>query len=187
MKLIEFIKTIITINPEIENEIIALSTRKVLPKNHILVAQGSVYRKLHFIEKGLVRMYYTTSEQKDITYRFIEENDFLATLDSYVSGRPSSYSIQTIEETILYTISFNDFEMLLNKHLILEKVHSFILRNGVEEMSRRLLALQIQTAQERYADLLKNQPSILLRAPLGYIASYLGISQETLSRIRRLE
>lgn len=187
MKLVEYIKTIIPVTLEIEQEIINLAIRKTFPKNHQLILQGNVYRKLHFIEKGLVRVYYTTADDKDITYRFVEEDSFVATLDSYISGRPSMYSMHTLEETTLFTISFNEFEMLLSKYLVLEKVHSFILRNGIEEMSRRLMALQVQSAQERYSDLIKNQPSILLRSPLGYIASYLGISQETLSRIRRIE
>lgn len=187
MNLINYIKGIIPLSAEIENEIIGLTSINTFQKNHVLVQQGTVYRRLHFVEKGLVRMYFSTNDDKEITYRFVEQDSFLATLDSYVSGRPSLYSIHTIEETTLSTISFSDFQMLLNKHLILEKVHSFILRNGVEEMSRRLMALQVQSAQERYAELLKNQPSILLRVPLGYIASYLGISQETLSRIRRIE
>lgn len=153
-------------------------------KGCVLQMAGRTAQYLYFIERGLARMYYHNEAGKDFTYGFYEEADFLTVPDSFFNRAPSLYAIELLEDATLRRIGYGAMEEALVKMPGLEKVKSMVLLLFLVKASQRVVALQFQNAQQRYGELVSKQPSIVLRAPLGHVASFLGITQETLSRIR---
>lgn len=184
MKFIAAIREILNINEELENRIKESFKKKSFPKNHCIHEYGNVATCMFFIEEGLCRTYYINENGKDLTYNFYKEGDFMTIAESFFDQKPSRYSIETLEEVNLYYIQFSDLEDLLRRYPILERMKSHVLQYFLLIVSSRVIALQFQTAQQRYDTLITQDPEILQRASLGHIASYLGITQETLSRIR---
>ncbi len=153
------------------------------PKNHIILKQGQVCNYLYFVEKGLLRLFYF-QEGKDISDYFATENSLIGGIDSFFSRKPSNKIIETLEASKLLAISFDDLENLFAKHHDLERVGRLLSVGAFLTMQDRLFAIQFRTATQRYNDLIESSPSIIQRVSLGHIASFLGITQVTLSRIR---
>jgi CRP-like cAMP-binding protein len=153
------------------------------PKGKILLMPENRSDKLIFIESGLIRLYYQ-KDDKDITFLFIGENSFSMPIDSIIYNQPSKYGWQVVEDCTLRTISYKEFEKLLIKIPAFESITREVLFEGLKMISDKLYALQFQTAEQRYQYMMEIYPNILLRVPLGHIASYLGITQQTLSVIR---
>lgn len=184
MNLTDFIRRHIPLTPDMLEDLHRVTIREQVPAHQVLVRPGQYCRKLFFIEEGLVRESYFSMSGKETTYRFNIEGAFVTVADSFLDNQPSRYSLETLEDSGLCSITLADFEELLRKHPVFEKLQILIQHQLMLEMKDRITALQFQTAKERYESLLENQPSIFQRVSLGHIASYLGISQETLSRIR---
>jgi CRP-like cAMP-binding protein len=184
MDLIALLKTITPITPATEEDVRSMFTIEHLPRGHRLHQQGQVCNKLFFVEKGLLRTFYYTDEGKDITYRFNDETTFTSLIDSYYSQKPSFYNIELLEDSVIHSAAFAAFEKMLGKHTELLIVYNYVLRNFLIQSNERISALQFQNAQERYHSFIEKKPNLLQRVSLGQVASYLGITQETLSRIR---
>lgn len=138
---------------------------------------------MYFLEKGCVRGYYNL-DGKEVTYWFGFEHSFVTSFYSFISRKPAFENIQLIEDCTVLAISYDDLQKLYDKYPEIERLVRIINENYYVRLEERFVAAQFKTAKERYAGLLDFSPHILQRMPLGYIASYLGISQETLSRIR---
>lgn len=184
LKIIEEVSKYAKLSEACTKDVLANAHQETFSKGVLLQESGKVCTRLFFIDSGLVRMFFYDADGKDITYQFYGEGTFTSILNSYASGTPSLYNIETLEECTIYSIYFTDFARLREKHPELEKVHSQVLLQILVQYDHRATALQFMSAEERYLDLLKTQPSIINRANLGQIASYLGINQATLSRIR---
>jgi CRP-like cAMP-binding protein len=170
--------------PEESLDALAAHCKKLeLPKGDYLVNEGSVCRNLYFIERGSVRGYYLV-EEKELTYWFAFENDFFTSFHSFITQTPSVEKLQTLEDSILWSISRDALYRLYDKFPPIERLGRIVCENYYIRLDERLVKSQFKTAPELYQDLITNHPHILQRVPLGYIASFLGISQETLSRIR---
>lgn len=154
-----------------------------LTKGEYLVNQGSVCRNLYFLERGCIRGFYLL-EEKEITYWFAFENDFLTSFHSFITRTPSIEKLQTLEDSVLWSISYDSLVGLYDKYPSIERLGRIVCEQYYIRLDERHIKAQFKTAPERYEDLITNNPHILQRVPLGYIASFLGISQETLSRIR---
>ena len=157
--------------------------QKHFVKNDWLIEAGQVCRHLYFIEKGCVRGYYMI-DGKDLSQWFGFENDFVTSFRSYTHKTISKEYIQVVEDAVIWSISKDELEVLLRQFPELEKLVRLIYEHYYIRLEERYSNAHFQSAAERYEDLLLNNPHILQRMPLGYIASYLGISAETLSRIR---
>ena len=155
-----------------------------LLRNELIFSWGNVAKHIFYIEKGLARMFYYNEAGKDITYEFFPENNFMAPSESFLEQKPSKYSIELLEDSELRFISQDGLNRLLEEFPAVEKIKSHILAHFLYQANRRIVALQFQNAQQRYETLEQVKGDILQRAPLGHIASYLGNTQETLSRIR---
>jgi len=155
----------------------------VLAKNEFLVKHGNRCRHLYFLQQGALRGYYTL-EAKDITHWFAFENDFVTSFHSFTTGQPAVENIQLLEGSVLWAISRENLNALLNSFPEIEKLVRIIYENYYIRLEERFINSQFKSAAERYQNLLKQAPHIIERVPLGYIASFLGLSQETLSRIR---
>jgi len=152
-------------------------------KGHILVKPGTVCPSFFFVEKGLTRTFYY-KEGKDVTDWFSPENTIACAIVSFTTQQPDRRGIELLENSTFWTLDYNDLEMLCDQHHEIERFARFCTAYGMLLVQERFDELHFATAAERYKKLLDHQPTILQRAPLGMIASYLGITQETLSRIR---
>ncbi|RYD76225.1 MAG: Crp/Fnr family transcriptional regulator, partial [Sphingobacteriales bacterium] len=131
-----------------------------------------------------VRGYYII-DGKDQTQWFGFEHDFVLSFRSYITRSASRESIEVLEDdAVIWSIAKDELDALLQQYPELEKLVRLIYEHYYIKLDDRYSNAHFKTAAERYEDLLQNSPHILQRMPLGYIASYLGISAETLSRIR---
>ncbi|HRI25098.1 MAG TPA: Crp/Fnr family transcriptional regulator [Ferruginibacter sp.] len=154
-----------------------------LAKNEHLLTQGTVCRNLYFLEKGALRGYYNL-DGKEVTHWFGFENDFVTSFHSFITGLAAVENIQLLEGSILWAISKERLTTLFNQYHEIERLVRITYEKYYIRLEERFVNAQFRTAAERYENLLQQSPHILERVPLGCVASYLGISQETLSRIR---
>ena len=183
MKLIQELNKHIKVNAEIEHFLNEECETKVFDKGEILSKQNEYNHTVFFVDEGLLRMFYYENG-KDITTNFYSEGKITANIDTLFKNQPTRNNIETLEKSVITTCNFKKLEELCSVSLTAANFSRYILGNLMIEMSRRISSLQFMTAKEKYIQLLEENPNIILRAPLGMIASYLGISQETLSRIR---
>lgn len=159
--------------------------QKVTFKKHsVLLELGTVETYLSFIVKGIVR-FYVPGEETDLTFGFLFENEFVTGYDSFLTQSSSKYEIETLTDTTLWRISYADLEEVYTH----TNTGNVIGRKMAEAMflikSKRELSLLSQSAEERYLDLFLERPKLLQHIPLKYIASYIGVTPQALSRIRR--
>ncbi|MFN8243321.1 MAG: Crp/Fnr family transcriptional regulator [Ferruginibacter sp.] len=154
-----------------------------IPRNEYLLREGQICRHLYFMEKGALRGYYNL-EGRELTHWFAFENDFVTSFHSFITGQASLENIQLLEGGMVWAIAKEELEALLGRFPELERLVRLIYERYYIRLEERFVRTHFKAATERYQDLLRETPHIAGRVPLGYIASYLGISQETLSRIR---
>lgn len=158
-------------------------TELELSKNELLVAEGKIARSWYFLKKGCVRGYYNV-DGKEITHWFGFENDFVTSFHSFITQQPAVENVQLMENSTVYALRRDTMLALFNEHHDIERLARIAYEKYYIRLEERYVNAQFKTAAERYKNLMEQTPHILERVPLGYIASYLGISQETLSRIR---
>lgn len=158
-------------------------TKLSLPKSHVLVPVGGICKSVFYLEKGLTRTFYL-KDGKEVTERFCAENSFTCSMAGYLTNTPDGRQIELLEPSIVWTMPYETLEKLYDEHHEIERLGRHIITNDVIELQNRLSGLQFKTAEERYLNLINSTPSLFQRVPLGIISSYLGITQETLSRIR---
>lgn len=154
-----------------------------LNKNEIHLKEGEVSNHLYYVDKGLVRQYYY-KDGKNLTEHFACEGDFFMNVESYLLREPTSSFIEAIEPTILYGIPYEPLMLLINEYPDLGIMYRRFMELILIDIQRKIEFLRLETARARYDRLLKERPEIIRRAPLAYIASYLQMSPETLSRVR---
>jgi len=155
----------------------------LLSKSDFLLRQGQLCRHLYFVESGAMRGFYNL-DGKEITHWFGFENDFVTSFHSFITHQPAVENIQLLEGSILWAISKEKLTGLFNQHHEIERLVRIAYEKYYIRLEERYVNAHFKTARERYENLLHQAPHILERVPLGCVASYLGISQETLSRIR---
>lgn len=180
-----FINYIHPLADEVLEDVLQHFQKLEYPKNFLLLKQGRTCDYLWFLTKGAVRYFYTSNENKDNNVWFSIDRDIVVDTPSFLHSKPSESNIQLLEDSELFAINRNSIDSLLLKH------HSFALwyiklfeKYYVNQIEDRIGELQFLTAKQRYEKLLVQFPSISQRISLGHIASYLNITQETLSRIR---
>ena len=154
-----------------------------LAKGAFLITEGKVCRHIYFLEKGCLRGFYH-QDGKEITYWFGFENNFVTSFFSFITQKPCVEHIQVIEDCALWAISYDDLQKLYNTYPDIERFGRIMNERYYVMLEERFVGNHFKEARERYENLIANAPHIVQRVPLGYIASYLGITQETLSRIR---
>lgn len=152
-------------------------------KNEFILKQGAVCNGMYFISKGLARIFYYKDE-KEISEWFAFDNSFCFSIISYFKRTPSSLIIQCLEDCEVITISHDGLKELRNKNFEVANLSFELVSRSLIMSQDRMAGIQFETALQRYEALLKLHSSMLQRVPLIYIASYLGVSAETLSRIR---
>lgn len=152
-------------------------------RKHLLAKEGSYLHKFYFIIQGAVKAYYLLDGKK-ITDWFAFENDFIPSTTNHEKDQKSVHYIELLEDSVLIELTNEDLEDLCKKHHDFEHLYRLTMSKTIYQLRERIASLQFRTVQQRYDSLLDIHPKIESRIPLGDIASFLGITQETLSRIR---
>ena len=180
---IEYLNQIVPLTQESASAINDITVHKQISLHTSLLRNGEVCKEFHFIEKGLARVFYY-KDGKEVTAWFAAENQIVSAIDSLFTGQASSYNIEILENSIVWSLQYNKIEQVFQKHPIVERLGRLLITNNYLLLDERMKLFAFCTAEERYGRLLLQIPDILQRVKLGQIASYLGISQEHLSRIR---
>lgn len=162
-----------------------ISLKHLKRKEHFL-RQGEVCKHLGFIVKGYVRLYFL-KEGEEITKDFNFENSFCGSYASFSLRQPSRFNVVAMENVKLYAIGREDLFRLFDKYSSLQKLGRLSMEHMFIRKEMREASFLLDTAEQRYQDLLYQHPQIQQRVPLKYLASYLGMSAETLSRIRAVK
>lgn len=160
-----------------------MAITKDYSKGATLLEQGKFCKQLYFLKYGFARGYYYQNG-KDITTWFARENDIFTSMYAFITQKPCFESIEFLEASTIISISYENLQKLYHSFSEFNIIGRLLTEKYYVELEERSLSLQLNSAKERYAKLLETQPYILQKASLGQIASYLGMSQETLSRIR---
>lgn len=182
-KFIAHLTRINPLSPEAKETIVSLCSSVSTQKNQDLQSIGQTCRTIYFVQEGIARIYYY-KEDKDITEYFAFENDLIVRAESLFTGNPSHKGIQAIDNTVFIAIPARSLFDLFDGHHDVERLFRKIVERSYVDTVNRLESLQFNSAEERYRSLLKKSPSMVRDIPLKYIASYLGITQVSLSRIR---
>jgi CRP-like cAMP-binding protein len=172
-----------TLSPESKLAFTTVLKRQEFPKGTILVKPDTVCKHLYFIESGLTRTYYY-KDGKDITDWLSAENTFAVSIISFITHKPDRRAIELLEPSVLLSLYIDDLENLCAKHHDIERLTRLIISFGLVQLQQKFDDIHFETALQRYQTLMATNPTFIQRVPLGMIASYLGITQETLSRIR---
>ncbi|WP_020600482.1 Crp/Fnr family transcriptional regulator [Spirosoma panaciterrae] len=171
------------ISPEGQLALASVLVRKEVPKGYVLLEHGKICRHLYMLEKGFARGYYT-QDGRDISLWFAFEGDILASYYSFVTLKPSYTTIEILEDSTIAGVSYDQLNELYRNYPEFNLIGRLMTEKYFIELEERTLSFQFQSASERYHQLIEKHPQLLQKASLGHIASFLGISQETLSRIR---
>ncbi len=168
---------------ECKQELIDLVKILRLKKATILVREGTYSDKTYYIIEGCARAYYL-KDGKDISDWFACENEFISSIVSFFTNKPSPHFIELLEDSVLIEFSREQIEMLSDKYHDFEHLIRVVVTKTMLSQQKRIASSQFQSAEQKYENILATHPNITNRIPLTHIASYLGITLETLSRIR---
>jgi CRP-like cAMP-binding protein len=171
------------ISNECQHEFIANSKISTFKKGEIVVREGQYSKKGFLIVQGCSRAYYL-KDGKEISDWFTFENQIMASIVSFFSKEPSPHYIEFIEDSTVIEFTKGTVDILTNKYHDFERFISKVVTETMLGLCERLYTIQFNKAEDRYKHLLTIYPDITNRIPLTHIASYLGITLETLSRIR---
>ncbi|MEG0926912.1 Crp/Fnr family transcriptional regulator [Chryseobacterium sp.] len=169
---------------EIEEFLQLFELRKV-NKNDYFIHEGERCREVAFIKSGIFRSFYLSDDGKDMTYCFRFPNTMMAAYSSFISGSLSKESMQAINDAELLVLKKESMDSIVQDDLNWTKFLKIIAEQEYLELEDRFFQLQRDSASQRYIALLKNYPDYIQKIPLQYLASYLGITQRHLSRIRK--
>jgi CRP-like cAMP-binding protein len=178
------------------NQIIGLTSAEIdiieksfdvleIPKGADWIKLGKICNQVGFVVSGKLRNYYVDAEGNEITCYFVTSENFISSFTSFLTNTPTNENITALEDSILRVISKKDLEEL---SVLVPKIQIFrriIAENLFITMEKRVAMLQSQSAYERYEKMLKDNPEIILSVPLQYTASFLGITPQHLSRLRK--
>lgn len=174
------------LHPDTWNTYVSYFKRLEVPARTVLLNEGETSKKLFLIEKGCIRVWFNNNG-KDVTTQFFFENNMVASIESFRKNTPSQVTIETIEPCIVWWIHKKDLDSILEEIKGTPKLLDLFI-NGIFERTfdymKHFISFIKDTPQQRYLNLIKEKPQIVLRVPQHYIASYLGITTVHLSRIK---
>jgi len=152
-------------------------------KGDYLVRPDKVCHHFYFLESGLVKVFFSGPD-KDFIMRFFPEGTFTSVLESFISQKSSKYGMQALEASKVHQLHFEHFAELCDAHVCIEKFQKKIYELATLNMMRRISEMLEENPAERYRNFVLHNGTLLNRISLGDLASYLGITQVSLSRIR---
>lgn len=184
-KLIQFIQHILPMPTEKAQQVVQHFTVKKLAKNDYLLQEGKVSKASHFIEEGFLRAYVIDMNGNEVTTNFYGKNIFANDFLSFFKRIPSNENIQALADCTAWSISYEDLQTCFHSIPEFREFGRMMLINNYSLLNKRMLGMIQNTAEQRYLNLIETHPEIFHHAPLKNIASYLGITDTSLSRIRK--
>jgi CRP-like cAMP-binding protein len=166
-------------------KIVPFFKSKTIKKKKDLLRNGDVCKELEFVVSGALRCYSVDEKGIEHVLQIALENYWISDLQSFLTNNPSDLTIEAIEDTEVLLISSFDLDRIYLEVPLMERFFRKLFENAYINTLMRLNSSQSESADIRYKKLLSNHPNLLKRIPLLYIASYLGITPESLSRIRK--
>lgn len=183
MKLIEHFRKYYQIDDELEQKLDMIIETKEFNKGDVIFEPGTYLKHIYFIEAGFTRIFYYKNK-KDITHLFFGSNSFSTGIESVFYRKPAFFGFQALAPSTISSMPFAVIEELAETNITMNKIIQKVLLDNLIHFSNRFYNTQFETAHGRYNSLIHENPELFQNATLGHIASYLGISQQTLSVIR---
>ena len=182
----EQLKNRLPLDNDTWNTYVGYFKRLEVPARTVLLSEGETSKKLFLIEKGCIRVWFNNNG-KDVTTQFFFENNMVASIESFRKNTPSQVTIETIEPVIVWWIHKKDLDSILEEVKNTPTLRDLFI-NGIFERTfdymKHFISFIKDTPQQRFLNLIKERPQIVLRVPQHYIASYLGVTTVHLSRIK---
>ena len=176
-------QTVLSISKEALEKLASILVRTEIKKGQNFLNEGDVCKQIGFVQKGLVRQYYYKNK-KEFTEHFSCEGDVFICIESFLRQVPSRLIVEALENTVIYGLPHDEVLALGAECYEIEVLYRGLLENSLILSQVKMDMFRMETANERYNRLLREQPEIVKRAPLSHIASYLLMTPETLSRVR---
>ena len=154
-------------------------------RNHLMLSAGEVCRYAYFICKGCVRTYFIDKAGGEKTRFLAFENNFVTSFASFITQTPSAQYVQALEDATLLRVGRDEFYKMVDSNPVFSKLYRDSLEQSLVFSTWRIETMISMTAKERYEDLLQRMPQVVLRLPNKHVASFLGITQESLSRLKK--
>lgn len=185
LPLTNFIKTVYPIADNILEDIAASFEIVLFNKNDFVLKEGQICNDLIFIESGYLRAFTNDTEGIEVTTHFYQQNSIVFEVASFFKRKPTFENIQALTDCTGWKINYEKFQVLFHSQPTFREFGRTNLVNGFIALKERTMAMIHNTAEQRYEHLLNTRPQLLQNIPLKYIASYLGITDTSLSRIRK--
>ncbi len=183
LKLKAYLNSLIRLDELVFNDFKAHLQFKHVRKGEQLLKAGSRSERLYFIADGLFRTYHLKNEN-EVNTCFCGENEVTCSFESFLNNTVTKDFIEALEDSIVLSISRDSLTELIKSNPVWDEFRRILTDQECIRLANRVDTLSFSTAQEKYESLLRNQKELIQRVPVQYIASYLGISRETLSRVR---
>ncbi len=184
-KLINHVGQYFTIDESIKSLFEKYFISILISKNTILEEEGKIPQFLYFVNEGYLRSFYYDDQGDEVTTYIATPNQYMASFLSLSHQKISTENIETITDCNLLKINRNDFMKIIDSHDSFKNYSLTIFEHAFTQMNQRANGLATLSAEQRYSLLINNQGNILQNVPIQYIASYLGIKPQSLSRIRK--
>lgn len=181
--LINYLQSIHPLSTILQDHLSIVLKTKELSRKEYLLKQGRVSKEICFIEKGLLRCFYL-KDDKEICSWFMKEYDVTILLKSFFTQQSSNENIQALEDCILYYITYDELQYIYKTYPEFNFISRVLTEQYYTLSEQRLYSIRMQRSFERYDFLIEKDPELIQRVPSKYLASYLGITEETLSRVR---
>lgn len=162
-----------------------LLKKRDVKKGEYFIQNGAVCKSIAFVMSGIFRTYFISDKWEEVTYCLTFPNNFLTAYSSYLTGNSTQENIQAIQDAELYIISKEEMENLADNNITWLIFLKFMAEQQYMELENRIFQLQKKNALSKYKNLIENYPQLVQQIPLQYLASYLGITQRHLTRIRK--
>lgn len=158
-----------------------------LKKNNFFLQVGKKCNSVAFINSGILRIFYPNDLGEDVTCHFAQNGEWVTSLSVFGTHQPSKENIQAITDCEILIIQSDDLERMHREIPVMQEFSRKVIEAISVMMERRVAFFQNYTAEDRYKSILQNHPSLLQNVPLQYLASYLGVTPQHLSRLRKMK
>jgi len=181
--LIKHIENFVNISDELASVLLEVAKPIAVEKGEFLHRPGKICKNTYFIHSGLLRIYYQ-KDDKEITDNFCAEGEWITSIYSFMRNIPDNFFIESLENSELLAIDLMELDKCFKEFPEMERFGRMLISKYYVELSERMLSFKFHTAKEKYQYFCNSSKNKVLRVPLGMLASFLGMTQETLSRVR---